>query len=152
MAAYAPRPYTPVRWAESVRAVCDAFAAADLEAVAVLVEIAPAALPLRRVVGAQLLDTVVHTWDVARALGRETCPPPTSSRSWWRWRRPCRTTSARIAPARRSPDRSRPDQPWRGGRPGTGPWPAWAATPFGPDPRPRDPRGRRGTVAAAAVV
>jgi uncharacterized protein (TIGR03083 family) len=74
MAAYAPRPYTPVRWAESVRAVCDAFAAADLEAVAVLVEIAPAALPLRRVVGAQLLDTVVHTWDVARALGREHVP------------------------------------------------------------------------------
>jgi hypothetical protein len=46
MAAYAPRPYTPVRWA--VRAVGDAFAAADLEAVAVLVEIAPAALPPRR--------------------------------------------------------------------------------------------------------
>jgi uncharacterized protein (TIGR03086 family) len=73
-AAYAPRPYTPVRWTESVRAVCDAFAAADLDGATVLVEIAPGALPLRRVVGAQLLDTVVHTWDVARALGRDHVP------------------------------------------------------------------------------
>jgi uncharacterized protein (TIGR03086 family) len=98
MAAYAPRPYTPVRWAESVRAVCDAFAAADLEAVAVLVEIAPAALPLRRVVGAQLLDTVVHTWDVARALGREYLPAAD-------------LVAVVVAVAAAVPDDERPDRP-----------------------------------------
>lgn len=72
--AYASRPYTAVHWAESVHTLCDAFAAADPDRTAVLVEIAPDALPLRRVVGVQLLDTVVHTWDVARALGREYVP------------------------------------------------------------------------------
>jgi len=72
--AYTPQPYTPGRWAGSVSTVRDAFAAADLGAAAVLVEIAPDPLPLRRVVGAQLLDTVVHTWDVGRALGLEYVP------------------------------------------------------------------------------
>jgi len=73
-AAYAVRPWTPAGWAESVRTLREAFAAADPGRAVVLVEIAPAALPLRRVVGAQLLDTVAHTWDVARALGREHVP------------------------------------------------------------------------------
>jgi uncharacterized protein (TIGR03086 family) len=72
--AYAPRACTPGRWAGSVSTVRDAFAAADLGAAAVLVEIAPDPLPLRRVEGAQLLDTVVHTWDVGRALGLDYVP------------------------------------------------------------------------------
>jgi uncharacterized protein (TIGR03086 family) len=67
--AYLPRPWTLDRWTSSVTALTEAVAAADLDARAVLVEIAPDPLPMRRVVGAQLLDTVVHTWDVARALG-----------------------------------------------------------------------------------
>lgn len=74
LAAYAPQPYMPDRWAESVSIVRDAFAAADLGDAAVLVEIAPDPLPLRRVVGAQLLDTVVHTWHVGRGLGVEYVP------------------------------------------------------------------------------
>jgi len=40
----------------------------------VLVEIARDALPLHRVVGAQLLDTVMHAWDLARGLGLEYVP------------------------------------------------------------------------------
>jgi hypothetical protein len=47
----------------------EAFAEADLDGEAVLVEIAAAPLPMAFVVRAQLLDTVVHAWDVARALG-----------------------------------------------------------------------------------
>ena len=117
-AAYAVRPWTPAGWAESVRTLREAFAAADPGRAVVLVEIGPAALPLRRVVGAQLLDTVVHTWDVARALGREHLPAPSSSRSWRRWRRRCRTASTGTVPARRSPARSRAV-----GRTGTRRWP-----------------------------
>ena len=72
--AYAPRPYTPAAWAGSVRTLRDAFGAADLGGTAVLVEIARDALPLHRVVGAQLLDTVMHAWDLARGLGLEYVP------------------------------------------------------------------------------
>jgi uncharacterized protein (TIGR03086 family) len=74
LTAYAPRPYTPDAWAGSVRTLRGAFAAADLGGTAVLVEIASEALPLHRVVGAQLLDTVVHAWDLARGLGLPYVP------------------------------------------------------------------------------
>jgi uncharacterized protein (TIGR03086 family) len=72
--AYAPRPFTPAAWTGSVRTLRDAFAAADLGGTAVLVEIARDALPLHRVVGAQLLDTAVHAWDLARGLGLQYVP------------------------------------------------------------------------------
>ncbi len=32
-------------------------------------------LPVRRVLAAQLIDTVVHTWDVARSRGGDFVPP-----------------------------------------------------------------------------
>jgi uncharacterized protein (TIGR03086 family) len=67
--AYAPRPWTVDLWAHSSATLVEAFAEADLDGEAVLVEIAAAPLPMAFVVRAQLLDTVVHAWDVARALG-----------------------------------------------------------------------------------
>jgi len=67
--AYAPRPFDLAVWDESVADLLAAFAAADPAGQAVLREIAPAALPMAFVFSAQLLDTVVHTWDVAQSLG-----------------------------------------------------------------------------------
>jgi uncharacterized protein (TIGR03086 family) len=72
--AYAPRPFTRDLWERSAAALADAFAHADLSGEVVLVEIAPEARPVAFAVGAQLLDTVVHTWDVARALGEPYVP------------------------------------------------------------------------------
>jgi uncharacterized protein (TIGR03086 family) len=74
--AYRPVPFTPESWAESVRALGDAFAAADLDARVVEVELDPVRpLPIRILVGAQWLDTVVHTWDIATTLGERYDPP-----------------------------------------------------------------------------
>jgi uncharacterized protein (TIGR03086 family) len=74
--AYRPVPFTPESWADSVRALRDAFAAADLEARVVEVELDPVRpLPIRILVGAQWLDTVVHTWDIAATLGEPYDPP-----------------------------------------------------------------------------
>lgn len=75
-AAYAPVPFTPDRWAESVEALTAAFAGADVEGHAVEIEFSPDPLPIPVLVGAQLLDTVIHTWDVARSLGQDFVPPP----------------------------------------------------------------------------
>jgi uncharacterized protein (TIGR03086 family) len=72
--AYAPRPFTREAWERSVSALADAFARADLGGEVVLVEIAPEPRPVTFAVGAQLLDTVIHTWDVARALGEPYVP------------------------------------------------------------------------------
>jgi uncharacterized protein (TIGR03086 family) len=73
---YAPCPFTRQRWERSVSTLVDAFAHADLGGGVVLIEIAPSPLPVTFAVGAQLLDTVVHTWDVARALGTSYVPSP----------------------------------------------------------------------------
>jgi hypothetical protein len=44
---------------------------------AIQVELAPTALSVRRILDAQLIDSVVHTWDIAQALGRRfTSPEP----------------------------------------------------------------------------
>ena len=67
--AYEPVRFTPASWRRSTTALLDAFDAADPGARVVLVEIAGRELPFGFAVGAQLLDTVVHTWDVAQALG-----------------------------------------------------------------------------------
>ena len=72
--AYQPIPYDRERWEESVTAVVEAFGGADLSANAVVVELAPTPLPVALLAHAQLLDTVVHTWDVAQALGIEYLP------------------------------------------------------------------------------
>ncbi len=68
-AAYTPQPFTLASWDASVADLLAAFDEADPDGQAVLCEIAPTPLPMSRVVAAQLLDTVVHSWDIARALG-----------------------------------------------------------------------------------
>ncbi len=74
--AYTPVPYAVLAWRESVDAVVGAFAAADLDERAIAIEFGRAPIPVGRIVGAQLLDTVVHTWDIAQAVGAQYVPPP----------------------------------------------------------------------------
>ena len=66
--AYAHVPFTVEAWERSLATLVDIFAEADLDAEVVEIELAPTALPVARLVGAQFLDTVVHTWDLARSL------------------------------------------------------------------------------------
>lgn len=75
--AYHPLPFTPAAWDQSVEELTTAFAAADLAAQVVEVELHPTRpLPIGVLVHAQFLDTVVHTWDVAAALGETYTPDP----------------------------------------------------------------------------
>jgi uncharacterized protein (TIGR03086 family) len=75
VSAYDPRAFTLDEWEASVADLLVAFEEADPDGHAVLCEIAPTALPMNRVVSAQLLDTVVHTWDIARSVGEWYEPP-----------------------------------------------------------------------------
>ena len=62
-------------WAASTRRLADAFARADLDRPVLLAEIsAEQRFPTGLVIGFHLLDTVVHGWDVATALGRDYRP------------------------------------------------------------------------------
>lgn len=66
----------PVLWAESARALTEAMAAAAPDQRVRLVEFGPEAVfPADTVVGFHLLDTTVHAWDVAAALGRPEFRP-----------------------------------------------------------------------------
>jgi uncharacterized protein (TIGR03086 family) len=56
-------------WRASVEELTEAIAGADLAQPVVAAELSATAIPVSRVIDAQLLDTVVHTWDVAAALG-----------------------------------------------------------------------------------
>src|SRR5438046_607224 len=49
--------------------------AVAMDAAAVAVELAPTPLPIEQLVAAQLLDTVVHTWDIAQSVGVDFAPP-----------------------------------------------------------------------------
>ena len=73
--AYESVPFTQEAWRSSVERLLLAFAAADLDAEVIEIEFSPRPLPLRVLVGAQLLDAAVHAWDVARSLGRDYTPP-----------------------------------------------------------------------------
>jgi uncharacterized protein (TIGR03086 family) len=73
--AYRPVSFDAATWAHSVRELLDAFAGADLNGNAVAIELAPAPLPISQLVAAQLLDTVVHTWDIAESVGVGFTPP-----------------------------------------------------------------------------
>ena len=73
--AYVPVPFTPSAWRASVEAILSAFADADPTVPVFEREISEVHLPFSAVVGAQLLDVVIHTWDVARSLGCEFTPP-----------------------------------------------------------------------------
>ncbi|HEX2810782.1 MAG TPA: TIGR03086 family metal-binding protein [Kineosporiaceae bacterium] len=79
VSAYAGRPPEPGRigavWGESADRLAAAFAAADLDRPVRLVEISRDLMfSVATVVGFQLLDTVVHAWDVATALGERFRP------------------------------------------------------------------------------
>ena len=74
--AYRPLPFSPTSWQTSVDDLVAAFGDADLDAKVVEVELHPTQpLPIAVLVQAQFLDTVVHTWDVAAALGESYTPP-----------------------------------------------------------------------------
>ncbi|HEY0813040.1 MAG TPA: TIGR03086 family metal-binding protein [Pseudonocardia sp.] len=67
--AFAPQPPEPGAWAASAERVHAAFRAAQPDRRVLLVELGPdVRLPVATVLGFHLLDTVVHTWDVATAL------------------------------------------------------------------------------------
>jgi uncharacterized protein (TIGR03086 family) len=75
--AYAPEPFDLETWTESVDGLLEAFAGATDDARILEVELHPTErLPLEFVLSAQLLDTVVHTWDVASALDLVFTPSP----------------------------------------------------------------------------
>lgn len=78
LTAYAPVPWSQSAWRASVTDLLDAFAGADLSGVARQVELRPhEPVPVRFVIAAQLLDSAVHAWDLARALGQPYAPAPT---------------------------------------------------------------------------
>lgn len=75
--AYRPEEFTPAGWRGSVDDLTAAFAGMDPDMPVLLVELHPLQpLPTEVVVGAHLLDTAVHTWDVARSLGLSFSPDP----------------------------------------------------------------------------
>lgn len=75
--AYAPVAFEHVSWNSSVEDLLSAFADADPDAPVLAVALHPTQpLPPAVVIGAQLLDTAVHTWDVAAAFGRDYTPDP----------------------------------------------------------------------------
>ena len=73
--AYAPVPFDRAAWRDSVTDLIAAFAGADLDGAVIERELAPMPLPTRRVLAAQVIDTVVHTWDIAQARGTDFVPP-----------------------------------------------------------------------------
>jgi len=82
--AYCPRPLqehetvqdVTARWRDSVAALTAALAQAAPDRPVTLVEVSrDQAIPLEAVLTIQLVDTAVHTWDVARTLGRDHTPP-----------------------------------------------------------------------------
>jgi uncharacterized protein (TIGR03086 family) len=73
--AYAPVPFTPDAWRDSVEELLNAFAGADPDSPVVEREIMQTPLPLRVLVDAQLLDLLAHAWDLARGLGHDFTPP-----------------------------------------------------------------------------
>ena len=94
--AYDPRPPDPdavgLQWWASAERLVAAFAAAPLDRPVLLVEISEQArFPVATAVGFQLLDTVVHNWDVATALGSAYRPDD-------------ELVAATLAQARRVPD------------------------------------------------
>lgn len=96
--AYAPVPFSPESFTTSADVLLEAFAALDDGAEVREVELAPTPLPAGVVVGAQLLDSAVHAWDVARALGRPYRPDD-------------EVVDAVLAVARSVPDDERRERP-----------------------------------------
>ena len=77
LAAFAPRSFADVgpAWTASADRIAAAFATAPGERDVLLVEISEQhRFPVATVLGFHLLDTVLHTWDVATAAGRRFRP------------------------------------------------------------------------------
>ncbi|MCD2194936.1 TIGR03086 family metal-binding protein [Actinomycetospora endophytica] len=75
VAAFAPRAFTAAAWEASAERVAAAFEAAPGEREVLLVEISPERrFPVSTALRFHLLDTVVHTWDVATTVGLEFRP------------------------------------------------------------------------------
>jgi uncharacterized protein (TIGR03086 family) len=78
LAAFADRPPgadPAAEWRASADHIADAFAGADLERPVLLAEVSTEQrFPAWIAIGFQLLDTVVHGWDVATALGVPFAP------------------------------------------------------------------------------
>lgn len=77
--AFAERPPDPSdigdAWSISADRLASAFAAATLDQKVLLAEFSPERrFPVAAVVGFHLLDTVVHTWDIATTLGEQFRP------------------------------------------------------------------------------
>ncbi|MDQ6659282.1 MAG: TIGR03086 family metal-binding protein [Actinomycetota bacterium] len=73
--AYLPVRFSRQSWRDSADELIAAFAGADLRGAVLQVELhRKRQLPVTVVIGAQLLDTVVHTWDIARSLGEDFTP------------------------------------------------------------------------------
>jgi uncharacterized protein (TIGR03086 family) len=82
--AYAWIGYEREAWDRSVSGLIDAFASADLTERVHQVELRPGAgLRVGVLVAAQLLDTVVHHWDLATALGESYTPPADAGDAVW---------------------------------------------------------------------
>jgi uncharacterized protein (TIGR03086 family) len=74
--AFAPWPPERGAWEDSAERVHTAFRAAAPDWPVRLVEFGPdARFPVATALGFHLLDTVVHTWDIARSLGEWYEPP-----------------------------------------------------------------------------
>jgi uncharacterized protein (TIGR03086 family) len=69
LADHAPQEFIPRAWQTSTTELLAAFAGADLSSTVTELTLAPTPLTVGQVVGAQLLDTVVHTWDIAVTIG-----------------------------------------------------------------------------------
>src|SRR3954470_12651500 len=65
--ALAPVAFSPESWSRCLGELRAAVRDVDLDGTARVVELAPMPLPVRYILRAQLLDTVVHSWDVAPA-------------------------------------------------------------------------------------
>lgn len=73
--AYVPVLFTLIEWRRSVDDLLAAFHDADLEESVIEVELHPTRpLPMPVIIGAQLLDTAVHTWDIARSVEKTFSP------------------------------------------------------------------------------
>lgn len=69
--AYAPVPPTTETWDRSTVDLLEAFASADPDSEVTAVVLGQRPLPLTVVATAQLLDSAVHAWDLARSLGED---------------------------------------------------------------------------------
>jgi uncharacterized protein (TIGR03086 family) len=104
-----------IAWAASVDRIKDAFAAGQLEDRVKLVEInETATYPLAAVVGFHLLDTTVHAWDLATALGQAYRPDDDLVDATYAAARQVPSGKARTQPgaAFAPPLTGEPDDPW----------------------------------------